>query len=44
MQGQYNPMTGQMGETWPILSQLEQLFTIRTLTTDWITSTKTSMC
>jgi ABC-type uncharacterized transport system involved in gliding motility auxiliary subunit len=34
MQGQYNPMTGQMGETWPILAQLEQLFTIRTLTTD----------
>jgi len=34
MQGQYNPMTGQMGETWPILSQLEQLFTIRTLTLD----------
>jgi ABC-type uncharacterized transport system involved in gliding motility auxiliary subunit len=34
MQGQYNPMTGQMGETWPILSQLEQLFTIRTLTPD----------
>ena len=34
MQGQYNPMSGQMGETWPILAQLEQLFTIRTLTTD----------
>jgi ABC-type uncharacterized transport system involved in gliding motility auxiliary subunit len=34
MQGQYNPMTGQMGETWPILSQLEQLFTIRSLTAD----------
>jgi ABC-type uncharacterized transport system involved in gliding motility auxiliary subunit len=34
MQGQFNPMTGQMGETWPILSQLEQLFTIRPLTTD----------
>jgi ABC-type uncharacterized transport system involved in gliding motility auxiliary subunit len=34
MQGQYNPMTGQMGETWPILAQLEQLFTIRTLTPD----------
>jgi ABC-type uncharacterized transport system involved in gliding motility auxiliary subunit len=34
MQGQYNPMSGQMGETWPILSQLEQLFTIRSLTTD----------
>ena len=32
MQGQYNPMTGQMGETWPILSQLEQLFTMRPLT------------
>jgi ABC-type uncharacterized transport system involved in gliding motility auxiliary subunit len=31
MQGQFNPMTGQMGETWPILSQLEQLFTMRTL-------------
>ncbi|MGA2397463.1 MAG: Gldg family protein [Steroidobacteraceae bacterium] len=34
MQGQYNPMTGQTGDTWPILSQLEQLFTLRTLTTD----------
>jgi ABC-type uncharacterized transport system involved in gliding motility auxiliary subunit len=34
MQGQYNPMTGQMGETWPILAQLEQLFTIRPLTTE----------
>jgi ABC-type uncharacterized transport system involved in gliding motility auxiliary subunit len=34
MQGQFNPMTGQMGETWPILSQLEQLFTVRSLTTD----------
>src|ERR1700677_2909127 len=34
MQGQYNPMIGQMGETWPILGQLEQLFTIRPLTTD----------
>jgi ABC-type uncharacterized transport system involved in gliding motility auxiliary subunit len=34
MQGQYNPMTGQMGEAWPILAQLEQIFTIRTLTTD----------
>jgi ABC-type uncharacterized transport system involved in gliding motility auxiliary subunit len=34
MQGQFNPMTGQPGETWPVLSQLEQLFTIRTLTTD----------
>jgi len=34
MQGQFNPMTGQMGEPWPILSQIEQLFTVRTLTTD----------
>jgi ABC-type uncharacterized transport system involved in gliding motility auxiliary subunit len=34
MRGQFNPMTGQMGETWAVLSQLEQLFTIRTLTTD----------
>jgi ABC-type uncharacterized transport system involved in gliding motility auxiliary subunit len=31
MQGQFNPMTGQMGETWPILTQIEQLFTVRTL-------------
>ncbi len=34
MQGQFNPMTGQMGETWPILTQIEQLFTVRTLTGD----------
>jgi ABC-type uncharacterized transport system involved in gliding motility auxiliary subunit len=34
MQGQYNPMSGQMGETWPILSQLEQLFTVRPLTSE----------
>jgi ABC-type uncharacterized transport system involved in gliding motility auxiliary subunit len=34
MRGQFNPMTGQMGETWPILSQIEQLFTVRTLTSD----------
>ncbi len=34
MQGQFNPMTGQMGDQWPILSQIEQLFTVRTLTTD----------
>ena len=34
MQGQFNPMTGQMGEPWPILSQIEQLFTLRTLTAD----------
>ena len=34
LQGQFNPMTGQMGEPWPILTQLQDLFTIRTLTTD----------
>jgi ABC-type uncharacterized transport system involved in gliding motility auxiliary subunit len=34
MQGQFNPMTGQMGDTWPVLSQLEQLFTVRSLTPD----------
>ena len=34
MQGQFNPMTGQMGETWPILAQIEQLFTVRTVPAD----------
>jgi ABC-type uncharacterized transport system involved in gliding motility auxiliary subunit len=34
LQGQFNPATGQMGETWPIISQLEQIFTLRSLTTD----------
>ncbi len=34
MQGQFNPMTGQMGETWPVLAQLEQLFTVRSLGAD----------
>jgi ABC-type uncharacterized transport system involved in gliding motility auxiliary subunit len=34
LQGQYNPMTGQMGEPWPILTQLQELFSIRTLTAD----------
>ena len=32
MQGQVNPMTGQQqGEPWPVLSELEQLFTIRSV-------------
>jgi ABC-type uncharacterized transport system involved in gliding motility auxiliary subunit len=31
MQGQMNPMTGQQGEPWPVLAELEQLFTIRTV-------------
>ena len=34
LQGQFNPMTGQMGETWPIVTQLQDLFTLRTLTLD----------
>jgi len=34
LQGQFNPMTGQMGEPWPILTQLQDLFTMRPLTTD----------
>jgi ABC-type uncharacterized transport system involved in gliding motility auxiliary subunit len=34
VQGQFNPQTGQMGEPWPIYTQLQQLFTIRTLTAD----------
>jgi ABC-type uncharacterized transport system involved in gliding motility auxiliary subunit len=34
LQGQFNPMTGQMGEQWPVLTQLQELFTVRPLTTD----------
>src|SRR5208337_5447600 len=34
MRGQFNPMTGQMGDTWPILAQIEQLFTVHTVSTD----------
>src|ERR1700726_4380496 len=34
LQGQFNPMTGQMGEPWPIFSQLQELFTVRSLTAD----------
>jgi ABC-type uncharacterized transport system involved in gliding motility auxiliary subunit len=34
LQGQFNPQTGQMGEPWPIYTQLQQLFNVRTLTSD----------
>ena len=34
MSGQFNPQTGQMGESWAVLSQLEQLFTVRTLSSE----------
>ena len=34
LQGQFNPATGQMGEPWPIYTQLQQLFNLRTLSLD----------
>jgi len=34
LQGQFNPTTGQMGEPWPIFTQLQELFTVRTLAAD----------
>lgn len=34
MQGQFDPMSGRMGEAWPIVSQLEQLFTVQQLAPD----------
>jgi ABC-type uncharacterized transport system involved in gliding motility auxiliary subunit len=34
LQGQFNPLTGQMGEPWPIFNQIQQLFTLRTLSLD----------
>jgi ABC-type uncharacterized transport system involved in gliding motility auxiliary subunit len=34
LQGQFNPASGQMGEPWPIYTQLQQLFNLRTLSFD----------
>jgi ABC-type uncharacterized transport system involved in gliding motility auxiliary subunit len=34
MQGRFDPMTGQMSEPWPILGELQQIFTVRPLTSD----------
>jgi ABC-type uncharacterized transport system involved in gliding motility auxiliary subunit len=34
MGSDFNPMTGQASEPWAVLSQLEQLFTVRTLNPD----------
>jgi ABC-type uncharacterized transport system involved in gliding motility auxiliary subunit len=34
LQGQFNPQTGQMGDPWPIYSQLQDLFTVRPVTAD----------
>jgi ABC-type uncharacterized transport system involved in gliding motility auxiliary subunit len=34
MQGQFDPMTGQMSDPWPILAQIQQIFTVRPLASD----------
>jgi ABC-type uncharacterized transport system involved in gliding motility auxiliary subunit len=34
LQGQLNPMTGQVGDPWPIIGQLQELFTVRSLTNE----------
>ncbi len=34
LQGSFDPRTGQMGDSWPIYSQLQQLFTIHAVTPD----------
>ena len=34
IQGQFNPMTAQMGEPWPIYTAIQQLFTVRNLSLD----------
>ena len=34
MQGELDPMTGQPGEPWPIVAQLEELFTLRAVGTE----------
>ncbi|HEY0748592.1 MAG TPA: Gldg family protein [Steroidobacteraceae bacterium] len=34
IQGQFNPQTRQMGEPWPVYSQMQQSFNVRTLTSD----------
>jgi len=34
MQGRIDPMSGQMSESWPIVAEIEQLFTLRQLTPD----------
>jgi ABC-type uncharacterized transport system involved in gliding motility auxiliary subunit len=34
MQGQFDPSTGQMSDPWPILAQIQQIFTVRPVTSD----------
>ncbi len=34
MMGRFDPQTGQMGESWSVISQLDSLFNVRTLSAD----------
>jgi len=34
MQGQFDPSSGQMSDPWPILAQIQQIFTVRPLASD----------
>ncbi len=34
MQGQFDPSTGQMSDPWPMLAQIQQIFTVRPLASD----------
>ena len=34
MQGRFDPSTGQMSDPWPILAQIQQIFTVRPVTSD----------
>jgi ABC-type uncharacterized transport system involved in gliding motility auxiliary subunit len=34
LQGQFNPMTGQMGDPWPVYTQMQDLFTVRSVAAD----------
>ena len=34
LQGQFDPRSGQMSEPWPILAQIQQVFTVRPVTAD----------
>jgi ABC-type uncharacterized transport system involved in gliding motility auxiliary subunit len=34
MQGRFDPSTGQMSEPWPMLAQIQQVFTVRPVTAD----------
>jgi ABC-type uncharacterized transport system involved in gliding motility auxiliary subunit len=34
MQGQFDPMSGRMSDPWPIFTQIQQIFTVRPVTSD----------